>query len=110
MLGRPTLSTGGQKAQTGFPGPNPAWRCGHTSLKVLGELLSFSEAESHSSHSLASSSVFKARSRVPCTEVTRLSWAVSLCCPLMGSPPMARRTHQAMWNNPPAQEGPNCHI
>lgn len=60
MLGRPTLSAGGQKAQTGFPGPNPAWRCGHTSLKALGELLSFSEAESHSSHSLASSSVFKA--------------------------------------------------
>lgn len=25
VLGRLTLSAGGQKAQTGFPGPNPAW-------------------------------------------------------------------------------------
>lgn len=31
--------------------------------------MSFSEAEPHSSHSLASSSVFRARSRAPCSEV-----------------------------------------
>lgn len=107
VLRRLTLSAGGQKAQTGFPGPNPAW-----SYFPEGPWRAFVFLRGRATFLTFSGLIF-------CLQSQKQSTLYGGHTPVLGPLPllptnrdasMVQRTHQAMRNNPSAQGGPNCHI